>query len=949
METKAAGHTKSRGLLMTTQREVNVHAKNDRSTFLSMLPAAQSDRTAALAIVAISAILFALAVPFAGTPLTPVPAFVASYQSALAVSDIITAVLLLSQFSVLRSRALLLLSTGYLFTAAAAVTHCLTFPGLFAPAGLLGAGSQTTVWLYMIWHGGFPLFVLAYGWLKDDNGGGKIEGPTGRAIVLTILGVVAAMAVIAWIVTAQHDLLPVLLRDGRYTTVMIGVVSFVWSLSFAALVTLWLRKPHTVIDIWLMVTICAWLFDIALSAIVNVARYDLGFYAGRLYGLCAASFVLAVLLIENVRLQASTMGLVGRLREQSASERDYYSKRLALYGAVVESSNDAIITKSLDGIITGWNRAAERLFGYSAAEAIGKSIEMIVPEDRRAEVRSILNRVTTNESIAQHETVRVRKDGRPIDLVLNISPLKSATGEIIGVSKIAHDITEEKQSREKLHREIEERQRIFETSQDLILVTDGYGKFIQVSPSVKDILGYDPEDMIGHSATEFIHPDDLEKTRGEMRAARRGAVKRSFEARYYHYDGHEVTLNWMGTWSEPVKRHYFIGRDLTDKQAAEAQLRQVQKMDSIGQLTGGVAHDFNNVLTVITGTIGILSDAVADRPQLAAITKLIDDAAERGAQLTKHLLAFARKQPLQPREIDVNALVLEAAKLLHPTLGEQITIMPQLTEDAWPALIDPGQLSTAILNLALNARDAMPDGGTLVLETRNIFLDDGYASMNPDVVAGNYVMIAVSDTGSGIPAELLERVFDPFFTTKEVGKGTGLGLSMVFGFVKQSGGHIKIYSEEGHGTSVKIYLPRSTGVQETEYEALQNVPITGGDEKILIVEDDALVRQYVVTQVRSLGYTALEAANAAEALDIIDADKNIDLLFTDVIMPGSMNGRQLADEAARRRPDLKTLFTSGYTENAIVHHGRLDSGVLLLAKPYRKSELAKMLRTALAS
>ncbi|MDA9434990.1 PAS domain S-box protein [Bradyrhizobium sp. CCBAU 51627] len=934
---------------MPAQREVNVHAKNDRSTFLSTLPAAQSDRTAALAIVAVSAILFALVVPFAGIPLIQVPAFVASYQSALAVNDIVTAVLLLSQFSILRSRALLLLSTGYLFAAAAAVTHALTFPGLFAPTGLLGAGSQTTVWLYMIWHGGFPLFVLAYGWLKDSNGGNKIEGPSARAIVLIVLGVVAAMAVIAWIVTAQHDLLPVLLRDGRYTTTMIGVVSFVWSLSFAALVTLWLRKPHTVIDIWLMVTMCAWLFDIALSAIVNVARYDLGFYAGRLYGLCAASFVLAVLLIENVRLQASTMGLVGRLREQSASERDYYSKRLALYGAVVESSNDAIITKSLDGIITGWNRAAERLFGYSAADAIGKPIDIIVPEDRKAEVRSILNRVTSNESIAQHETVRLRKDGRPIDLVLNISPLKSASGEIIGVSKIAHDITEEKQSREKLRREIEERQRIFETSQDLILVTDGYGKFIQVSPSVKDILGFNPEDMIGHSATEFIHPDDLEKTRGEMRAARRGAVKRSFEARYYHYDGHEVTLNWMGTWSEPVKRHFFIGRDLTDKQAAEAQLRQVQKMDSIGQLTGGVAHDFNNVLTVITGTIGILADAVADRPQLAAITKLIDDAAERGAQLTKHLLAFARKQPLQPREIDVNALVLEAAKLLHPTLGEQIAIMPQLTEDAWPALVDPGQLSTAILNLALNARDAMPNGGTLVLETRNIFLDDGYASMNPDVLAGNYVMIAVSDTGSGIPAELLERVFDPFFTTKEVGKGTGLGLSMVFGFVKQSGGHIKIYSEEGHGTSVKIYLPRSTGVQETEYEALQNVPITGGDEKILIVEDDALVRQYVVTQVKSLGYTALEAANAAEALTIIDVDKEIDLLFTDVIMPGNMNGRQLADEAARRRPDLKTLFTSGYTENAIVHHGRLDSGVLLLAKPYRKSELAKMLRTALSS
>ncbi|MBR0952723.1 PAS domain S-box protein [Bradyrhizobium canariense] len=935
-------------MLKTDLRELDLSAATDRNTFLSTWPATPTDRTTALTIVGVSSILFAVAVPFAGIPLLPVPAFVASYQSALAVADIVTAVLLLSQFAVLRTRALLVLATGYLFTAAAAILHALTFPGLFSATGLLGADRQTTVWLYMIWHGGFPLCVLAYAWLKEADGGARIAGSARKAIYASVLGVAAVMVVLAWIVTAQHDLLPVLLRDGRYTQIMIGVVSFVWSLSFAALVSLWFRRPHSVIDVWLMVVMCAWLFDIALSAIVNVARFDLGFYAGRLYGLCAATFVLAVLLIENVRLQAHTVGLVGRLRQQSALDRDYYGKRLALYGAVVESANDAIITKTLDGVITGWNKAAEHLFGYAAAEAIGKPIDIIVPEDRKAEVRGILNRVGGNETIAQHETVRIRKDGRPLDVVLNVSPLKSANGQIIGASKIAHDITEEKQSREKLRREVEERQRIFETSQDLILVTDGFGNFIQVSPSVKTILGLSPDDMIGHSATEFIHPDDLQKTRDEMRAARRGAVKRSFEARYYHYDGHEVTLNWMGTWSEPVKRHFFIGRDLTEKQAAEAQFRHVQKMDSIGQLTGGVAHDFNNVLTVITGTIGILADAVADRPELAAITKLIDDAAERGAQLTKHLLAFARKQPLQPREIDVNALVLEAAKLLHPTLGEQITIMPQLTEDAWPALIDPGQLSTAILNLALNARDAMPDGGTLVLETRNIFLDDGYASMNPDVLAGNYVMIAVSDTGSGIPPELIDRVFDPFFTTKEVGKGTGLGLSMVFGFVKQSGGHIKIYSEEGHGTSVKIYLPRSSGVQETEFEALQNAPITGGNEKILIVEDDALVRQYVVTQIKSLGYAALEAANAAEALIIIDADQDIDLLFTDVIMPGNMNGRQLADEAARRRPDLKTLFTSGYTENAIVHHGRLDSGVLLLAKPYRKSELAKMLRTALA-
>jgi nitrogen-specific signal transduction histidine kinase/CheY-like chemotaxis protein len=403
----------------------------------------------------------------------------------------------------------------------------------------------------------------------------------------------------------------------------------------------------------------------------------------------------------------------------------------------------------------------------------------------------------------------------------------------------------------------------------------------------------------------------------------------------------------MGAWSEPVRRHFFVGRDLTEKRAAEAQFRQAQKMEAVGQLTGGIAHDFNNILTVITGTIGILTEAVADRPQLVAIAKMIDEAAERGADLTKHLLAFARKQPLQPREVDVNALILEAAKLLRPTLGEQIQIDPLLAPNVWTALVDPSQLTTAILNLALNARDAMPAGGKLLLETSNVFLDDDYVGTESEVTAGNYVMIAVSDTGSGIPARDLEKVFDPFFTTKEVGKGTGLGLSMVFGFVKQSNGHIKIYSEEGHGTAVKIYLPRATGLDQTAAEMQASSRVEGGNEVVLVVEDDALVRRYVITQIQGLGYTTLQASNAAEALDVIGKAAAIDLLFTDVIMPGSMNGRQLVDEALKRRPSLKTLYTSGYTENAIVHHGRLDSGVLLLAKPYRQADLARMIRLAL--
>jgi signal transduction histidine kinase/CheY-like chemotaxis protein len=389
-------------------------------------------------------------------------------------------------------------------------------------------------------------------------------------------------------------------------------------------------------------------------------------------------------------------------------------------------------------------------------------------------------------------------------------------------------------------------------------------------------------------------------------------------------------------------------RLLDEKNVADVQLRQAQKMEAVGQLTGGIAHDLNNILTVIIGTIDILAEGVADRPELVAVAKMIDEAAARGADLTQRLLAFARKQPLQPREVDVNSLVMEAANLLRPTLGENVEVRMKLDGNASHALIDPSQLTNAILNLALNARDAMADGGKLVIETSNVVLDDGYVMLNSDVAAGNYVMVAVTDSGHGIPAEILNHVFEPFFTTKDVDKGSGLGLSMVYGFVKQSHGHIKIYSEEGHGTTVRIYLPQV--VDPTQPVEVASIPdVSGGHEIILVVEDDRLVRTFVVGQIESLGYATLAAGNAAEALIIINGGEKIDLLFTDMIMPGSMNGRQLADAALQRRAALKVLFTSGYSNEVIIHNGHLDAGVLLLAKPYRKSDLARMIRAALAA
>jgi PAS domain S-box-containing protein len=388
-----------------------------------------------------------------------------------------------------------------------------------------------------------------------------------------------------------------------------------------------------------------------------------------------------------------------------------------------------------------------------------------------------------------------------------------------------------------------------------------------------------------------------------------------------------------------------IYHDITEVHDIERKLQQAQKLEAIGKLTGGVAHDFNNMLTVIAGTMEALREELQDHPAALQTAALIDQAAARCTELIQHLLAFARKQPLRPRDIDINGIVLDISKLLRPTLGEQIEINSVLEGEVATAHIDPSQLANSLVNMAINARDAMPRGGKLLFETRNAKLDEAYAQANPGVTAGPYVLLAVSDTGSGMPPDVRDRVFEPFFTTKEAGKGSGLGLSMVYGFVQQSGGHIKIYSEEGHGTTIRIYLPPARGAVEAT--AAMPGPLSTGNETILIVEDDTLVRDFVATQLRGLGYKTVATANSREALLHVESGEPFDLLFTDVIMPGGMNGPELADQVARLRPDAKVLYTSGYTDNAIMHHGRLGEGVLLLSKPYRKSQLAQMVRLAL--
>src|SRR5215216_620952 len=485
-----------------------------------------------------------------------------------------------------------------------------------------------------------------------------------------------------------------------------------------------------------------------------------------------------------------------------------------------------------------------------------------------------------------------------------------------------------------------------------VLLKDLEFRYTFVNRAFETWSGWSAADVIGKTALEVLPRQDGEFQIAHAREviAKRAPVQREVTislpagtrtALYIKFPifGAGGTMNAIGG----------IAVDITGLKQMEAQLTQSQKMEAVGQLTGGIAHDFNNLLTAILINADILVQQLGSDQNLQRLAQVTLEAAERGAELTSRLLAFSRRQMLEARTVDVNALIVEMEQLMQRSLGEHVSIALALKHDLQPAHIDPHQLETALLNLAVNARDAMPDGGSLTIETSNAMLDEGYARTHAEVQPGEYVMVAVSDTGTGMPPEVAARAFEPFFTTKGVGRGTGLGLSMVYGFVKQSSGHVKIYSEEGHGTSVKIYLPRATGLQQTMAEALVSVDIEGGNETVLVVEDDKLVRRYVMTQIESLGYTTLEATNASEALHFIDQARVIDLLFTDVIMPGIMNGRQLVDEALKRRPGLKTLFTSGYTENAIVHHGRLDSGVLLLAKPYRKSELARMIRLALAS
>ncbi|MEH2542756.1 MULTISPECIES: hybrid sensor histidine kinase/response regulator [unclassified Bradyrhizobium] len=501
-------------------------------------------------------------------------------------------------------------------------------------------------------------------------------------------------------------------------------------------------------------------------------------------------------------------------------------------------------------------------------------------------------------------------------------------------------------------------QAIIEGSLDAFVQTDERCVILGWSPHAEALMGWTRTEAVGRSMDELVFPESQRAVHRQwvdrfLSEAAASPVGGRYEAPLLHKDGREffaeISLTALRR-GEGYIINAFV-RDITAKRAAEEQLFQAQKMESVGQLTGGIAHDFNNVLTVITGTIEILADGVKHDPALASIARMIGDAADRACQLTANLLAFARKQPLRPRETDVNALVEEVVQLLAPTLGRQIQIETALSDQVWPAWVDGSQLSSALVNLAINARDAMPDGGRLLFRTENLTRGEHDADMG-GLGAGAYVVIEVIDTGVGIPPAIRDRIFEPFFSTKQFGVGTGLGLSMVFGFAKQSGGSVVVESEEGKGACFRILLPKADTEPSDALGASDAPPeadgeLRGGTDTILCVEDDDVVRAHVVGRLESLGYTVIAAASAAQALELVNSGAAFDLLFTDIVMPGAINGRQLVEEVAKLRRPLRVLYTSGHTFDAFGSGERLGEGVLLLAKPYRKAELARMLRLCL--
>lgn len=604
---------------------------------------------------------------------------------------------------------------------------------------------------------------------------------------------------------------------------------------------------------------------------------------------------------------------------------------------ILESISDAFYALDRQWQFTYLNQQAGVLLNRPGDELLGKNVWTEFPEASGSQIEQ-----QYQKALETQKTVRFRAFYEPLDKWFDISAYPIPDG----LAVYFRDVTLEREHQERFNL-------ISKATNDVIwdwnLSTDD----VWWNDSMTQLFGYPLAELEpgSESWTRRIHPDDLEQAVNSIHEVIAGDEEHwTLEYRFIKRDGKVANVVDRGfvirNANGQATRMVGSMLDITERIELEQRLRESQKLEAVGHLTGGVAHDFNNLLTVILGNSEMMVELATD-PELQVMAEMTVSAATRGAELTSRLLAFARRQPLDPKPTDLNQLVEAMRGLIRRTLPENIELVLSPAPDLGIVEIDAGELDTALLNLVVNARDAMPGGGKLTIETTNTLLDEDYAQRHTEISPGEYVMIGVSDSGKGMNPEIVGRVFEPFFTTKSVGKGSGLGLSMVFGFTKQSGGHISIYSEPNEGTSVKLFFPRVRGLQKTTYQPASELLPEGGNEHILIAEDDRLVLQHLERQLRSLGYQVTAVTSGPEALRALEKDNDIDLLLTDIVMPGGMNGRQLADKARETYPSLKVLFTSGYTENAVVHQGRLDPGVELLSKPYTRIELATKVQRVL--